>query len=125
MRTIHRRLHDYSLSIGAQHSTTSDDALVLDIKAEFPTAGYTLMTSHLLSRGQRVQQRRVRETLVSTDPDGITTRWCYSIQRHRYNVYAPLALWHIDGLHKLIRSVNCRFSASQLLPGFNLDIIMS
>ncbi len=105
-RTVHRRLEEYNFSVSALYSQISDaelDALINDVKQQFPSCGYTMMAGHLLSRGYRVQQIRVRAALVRADRDGVATRWCYAVQRRTYNVYGPLALWHIDGHHKLIR----------------------
>ena len=105
-RTIHRRFQEYGLSVSSQYSSLIDsdlDILVSEIRKDFPNCGYTMMMGHLLSRGHRVQQTRVRAALIRADPDGVTTRWCSSVQRRTYNVYGPLALWHIDGNHKLVR----------------------
>ena len=48
-------------------------------------------------------RRTVRESLARVDPDGIALRWAYTVQRRTCNVNGPNALWHIDGLHALIR----------------------
>ena len=39
------------------------------------------------------------------DPEGVLLRalTINTVNRRKYQVYAPLALWHIDGNHKLIR----------------------
>lgn len=37
------------------------------------------------------------------DPQGVAVRWLRLTPRRQYNVSGPLALWHIDGNHKLIR----------------------
>ena len=84
-------------------SDTELDQIIQQIRTEFPNCGYTMMAGHLLSQGYRVQQMRIREALIRLDPDGVTMRWFSSIQRRSYQVYGPMALWHIDGLHKLIR----------------------
>ena len=63
------------------------------------------MQGHLLSLGHRVQQTRIRESLMRVDPEGIVSRWITSIRRHTYSVAAPNSLWHVDGNHKLIRCV--------------------
>ena len=54
-----------------------------------------------------VQRSRVMETLRLVDPAGTI---CHGlginiIPRRVYSVPAPVALWHIDGNHKLIQSV--------------------
>lgn len=61
------------------------------------------MQGHLLHEGHRVQQYRVRDSLFRIDPEGISIRWASTVQRRTYTVPSLLALWHIDGNHKLIR----------------------
>ena len=50
-----------------------------------------------------VQRKRVRSSLVRIDPVGRSLRWFDTIGRRVYSVRAPNSLWHIDGLHCLIR----------------------
>jgi len=57
---------------------------------------------HVRSKGLRVQWERVRQSLLRTDPLGVHQRCRESIRRLVYRVPGPLALWHIDGNHKLI-----------------------
>ena len=57
----------------------------------------------LQSQGHRVQRERLRQSLIRTDPLGVLQRWTVAVRRRKYNVNSPLALWHIDGNHKLIR----------------------
>ena len=59
--------------------------------------------SQVKSRGQRVQQMRVRASMRRTDPEGTILRWFDVTERREYKVSGPNALWHIDGNHKLIR----------------------
>ncbi len=64
IRTVRRRMSDFGLSIRAQYSLITDtelDALVSEIQLQFPMCGNRQMQGHLLSRGFRVQQSRVRE----------------------------------------------------------------
>ena len=63
------------------------------------------MQGHLIARGLRVQQYRVRESQRHVDPCGSVMRRLKSIHRREYRVSGPLALWHIDGNHKLIRYI--------------------
>lgn len=81
------------------------DDLVKSISHEFPNCGYKTMRGHLFSRGIRVQENRVRESLRRTDPEGTAIRALQLRVTHRrvYSVRGPLALWHLDGNHKLIR----------------------
>ena len=66
------------------------------------------MTGYLAARGVRIQQKRIRESLRRVDPEGTLMRALELnvINRRRYSVPSPLALWHIDGNHKLIRYGN-------------------
>lgn len=61
------------------------------------------MIGHLTSRGFRIQQLRVRESMRRVDPEGTIARRLFTINRRVYSVPSPLSLWHIDGNHKLIR----------------------
>lgn len=79
------------------------DAIVSQIKHEFPNCGYRLMQGHLLSRGLRVHQSRIRDSLHRVDPQGVAIRWASAVVRRKYEVFSPLSLWHLDGNHKLIR----------------------
>lgn len=106
VRTIRRRMEMYSLSVRSLYSTLSDedlDAAVRQIQQEFGFCGNRQMQGHLLSRGIRVQQLRIRESQRRVDPGGVALRRLTSINRRKYRVNGPLALWHIDGNHKLIR----------------------
>ena len=106
LSTVRRRMSEYGLSITALYSTISDeelDMLIMQIKESFPNSGYRLMQAHLCREGHRVTQSRVRDAMWRVDPEGSTLRWAQAIQRRKYSVTGPLALWHLDGNHKLIR----------------------
>ena len=66
------------------------------------------MTGHLRSRGIRIQQSKIRDSMRRVDPHGILIRALEMniINRRVYSVPSLLALWHIDGNHKLIRYQN-------------------
>ena len=83
-RTIHRRFQEYGLSVSSQYSLLVDsdlDVLVSEIRKDFPNYGYNMVMRHLLSKGHRVQQTRVRAALIRADPDGVTPRWCSYVQK--------------------------------------------
>ena len=67
--------------------------------------GYRRMTGFLRSRGLRIQQSRIREAMRRVNPAGVHLRALElrTIHRQLFQVYGTLALWHIDGKHKLIR----------------------
>ena len=108
-RTIFRRMREYGLSVGETFSAISNEELddkVTAILETFPNAGYRRVASQLTSVHKvRVPQARVRETMQRVDPQGVAQRWLRLTPRRQYNVTGPLALWHIDGNHKLIRYV--------------------
>ena len=96
------------LFLTGKYSNISDpvlDGAVKKIQGQHPGVGIRMLTGHLKSQGLNVQRERVRQSLLRTDPSGVLQRWRDSIRRRIYSVPFPLALWHIDGNHKLIRYV--------------------
>ena len=57
----------------------------------------------LKSRGINIQWYRLRESIKRIDPIRTSARWHQVVQRRKYNVAGPNALWHIDGNHSLVR----------------------
>ena len=62
-----------------------------------------MMWGHLCSYGIFVPRRRVRESLLQINPRLVELRASTTVVRRSYNVASSNALWHIDGLHCLIR----------------------
>ena len=62
-----------------------------------------MVKGYLQSKGVGVQWKRVRQSLLCTDPIGLVERWTQTIKQQQYNVKYSLSLSHIDGKHKLIR----------------------
>ena len=107
LRTTERRLQEFGISSGQFFTTIDNETLdrtVCTILRSFPSYGYRRMTGSLLSRGIKVQQVRIRESMRRVNPEGVLLRalTINTINRRKYGVYAPLALWHVDGNHKLI-----------------------
>ena len=105
VRTVRRRMTEYGLSVRATYTSISQqelDAVVARIQQQFPFCGNRQMQGHLAAQGLRIQQKRVRES-QRVDPGGCVMRQLSSINRRVYRVNGPLALWHMDGNHKLIR----------------------
>ena len=99
-------MDDYDLSIRAQYSALSDselEAIVTEIQSQFPMCGNRQMQGHLLARGHRVQQIRIREAQRRVDPQGTIIRHLHVLNRREFSVPSPRSLYHIDGNHKLIR----------------------
>ena len=106
LRTIRRRMDEYGLSVSHFYSSISEHELLRvmkDIYSSFPNCGYRMMDGHLRRRGIRVSQARIRSSIHCVDPEGVALRWRQAIKCRQYRVAGPLALWHIDGNHKLIR----------------------
>lgn len=88
------------------YSTIDDrqlDQLVTEATAQHPAIGIRMVKGYLKGKGYRIQWKRVRESLLRTDPVGLAERCRITVNRRKYNVRFPLSLWHIDGNHKLIR----------------------
>ena len=107
-RTVKRRVLEFGSSVRARYSDLTEeqlDRIVLRSLDDFPNSGYRRMTGVLLTAGHRVQQQRVRESMRRVDPNGVFLRAIEirTVRRRMYQVPGPLALWHIDGNHKLIR----------------------
>ena len=63
VRTIHRQLSEYNLSIHSTYTDLTDgelDSIASDIHKEFPMCGNKQMSGHLMSWGIRVQQQNMR-----------------------------------------------------------------
>ena len=115
VRTVRRRMSEFGLSIRAQYSTITDselDGVVHEIKTQFPMCGNRQMQGHLLSRGYRIQQSRIRDSQRRVDPEGAIIRRLHVLNRREYSVPSPRSLYHIDGHHKLIRYVWVKCTAT-------------
>ena len=91
------------LGMFSQISDGELDDFVTSAQQSHPNIGIRIVKGLLQSKGHRVQKERIRQSLLRTDPIGVMQRWSVAVRSRRYNVHSPLALWHIDGHHKLIR----------------------
>ena len=109
LRTVRRRMDEFQINMRQTYSGLADnelDDIVTEIIREFPHSGYRIVHGILFGKGINVQLARVRLAMQRCDPEGVALRWLTSLHpRCSYSVYGPQALWHIDGNHKLIRSV--------------------
>lgn len=106
LSTVRRRLSEHGIRVRNLYSNVSDtelDRAITSIQHQHPNCGYRMMSGFLAQLGHRVQQSRIREAMARTDPEGMISRWCNTIQRRQYSVFSPNSLWHIDGNHRLIR----------------------
>ena len=84
----------------------SDESLkeeIVAIKQEHPEVGEIMLTGHLRSRNIVVPRRKLRCIVREVDSAGVAARRTNSIRRRSYYSPAPNYVWHMDGLHKLIR----------------------
>ncbi|XP_065924261.1 uncharacterized protein [Magallana gigas] len=86
----------------------------------FPRAGYKTIQGFLRSESICVQRQRIRDSMHRLNPSRQTLRSMTVIRRRTYRVPSPLALWHIDGNHKLIR---WRFVVHGGIDGFSRAIV--
>jgi hypothetical protein len=106
--TVKRRISENDLFVRKRYSEISReslDSMVRQLMIDFPNCGYKRMTGLLLDAGYRIQQQRIRECMKRVNPEGVLLRALelQAIRRRNYQVSGPLALWHVDGNHKLIR----------------------
>lgn len=79
------------------------DGQVRDIKVFHPNCGSKNLLGFLASRNITVPRERLRQSLQRVDTIGVSVRRCRAVHRRVYSVSRPLAPWHFDGKHKLIR----------------------
>ena len=121
--TVKRRLRKIAgngITVQSQFCQISDeelDRLVLTQLDAFPNCGYRRMQGLLKSLGYKTPQQRMRECMRRVNPEGVVLRRLElrAVHRRRYHVSGPLALWHIDGNHKLIRYETFFISTPSLL----------
>ena len=80
------------------------------------------MKGFLMSKGFKVQWARIRDSMWRVDPTGLVLRTTQlnTVRRRKYSVPGTLALWHIDGNHKLIR---WRFVVHGGIDGFSRRVV--
>lgn len=103
--SVYRTLRRINMSTG-RFSDISDAELhniICDVKRHHPHCGEIMLMGHLRSRGIIVARQRVRSLLYHLDINGIADRRSSTIKRRQYYSPCPNFVWHIDGLHKLIR----------------------
>lgn len=120
--TLWRRVRDVE-SFQNYYTDITDNSLdqrIQNLRQNFPNSGVSMMLGHLRNQNIHVQRQRVRESLVRIDPIGSSMRWLNSVARRVYSVPGPNSLWHIDGLHALIR---WRFVVHGGIDGFSRLIV--
>lgn len=103
--TLWRRLRELGIHTSSytQISDADLDSAMSTLVRRFPNNGTTMMWGHLRSLNIVVTRSRVQESLLRVSESSVQMRQRITVQRRVYNVPAPNCLWHIDGLHCLIR----------------------
>lgn len=103
--TLYRRLDDYNIPKNncADISTNQLDEIVKEIKTNFPNDGEVMLNGHMLSRGIKVPRSSLRATIHRVDHENTVQRSSSVVNRRTYCAQRPNFVWHIDGMHKLIR----------------------
>ena len=103
--TIWRRLSSANLCV-TRFSDINDstlDSVLASITRNSPNIGIAMLTGHLRASNIYVSRERIRNSLVRLSPLNVLMRNLTTASRRRYSVPGPNSLWHIDGLHCLIR----------------------
>lgn len=103
--TLWRRISSLGLSFSC-YSDISDSELdsVVELQVRnFPRYGSIMMWGHLRSLEIYVTRQKVRDSMMRVSPEAVQWRRSTAINRRAYNVPSSNYLWHIDGLHCLIR----------------------
>lgn len=103
--TLWRRLREAGLQLSSYTalSDTELDHVMVSLVQRFPNNGTTMMWGHLRSLNVIVPRSRVHDSLLRVSEPLVRLRQRTTVQRRVYSVPAPNCLWHIDGLHCLIR----------------------
>ncbi len=101
---LHR---SFNLSLRRRFTNISDaelDERVNQVVCNNDSLGPEAVRARLFGEGLLVQRRRVRQSMLRTNPEGAACRAMSSrLHRRTYRVAGPNSLWHLDGNHKLIR----------------------
>jgi hypothetical protein len=79
------------------------DDLIRAFKQQKPESGVRYAIGYLRSHSMCIQRHRVLASMQRVDRLGHRLRERKAIQRRKYEVKRPNALWHLDGHHKMIR----------------------
>ena len=93
--TLKRKMKEYGIRKSHFYSVIEDDELdqvIVSILKDFPNSGYKKMKGLLLSRGYRVHENKIRESMGHVHPEGVLLRTLQSrpVLRRAYQVAGPL-----------------------------------
>ena len=106
-RTLYRRCEEYFICTKRERFTTvSDEDLddfIIHLVHEYSACGLRMLMGYLRWMGILIPRRKLRESLLRTDPVHNFVRQLHTIQCRTYSVPNANSLWHIDGLPCFIR----------------------
>lgn len=119
--TLYRRLEEYGIPTCdyADISLVDLDEIVKDVKCAFPNDGEVMLQGHMLRLGVKVPRSALRASIHRVDHVNTINRSSRVINRRTYTAAHPNAVWHIDGMHKLIR----RFVVHAGVDGFSRMVV--
>ncbi len=100
--TIWRRLHELGMTCSKYTKISNHelDAIISGLVQRFPLSIVIMIWGHLKSLNIIVSRAKIRDSMLRVCSDSIRSNTAI---RRKYSVPAPNCLWHIDGLHCLIR----------------------
>ena len=96
------------------------DGVMSTLVSRFPNNGVVMMWGYLRSLNIFISRSKVRDSLLRVSSHLVEVRQRTTVQRRVYSVPAPNCLWHIDGLHCLIR---WRIVVHGGIDGFSRQIV--
>ena len=103
--TIRANIRALGMSSRIKYSEISDNELdrhVREFNKRRPDSGASYLMGDLTGLGLHIQRHRVREAQRRVDQTAVHLRNHAPIQRPKYKVKRPNALWCMDGYHKLV-----------------------
>lgn len=103
--TLWRRLKEVGMPLSMYTDITDSelDGVMELLVRNFPANGIVMMWGQLRSLNIVVTRQRVHESLIRVSPTFVHHRRSHTVARRVYSVPSSNYLWHIDGLHCLIR----------------------
>lgn len=77
--------------------------MVINAVGQNDLLGPESVRAQLRSAGVLIQRRRVRASMLRTNPEAAVLRATSQRLHRRTYVAGPNSVWHLDGYHKLIR----------------------
>ena len=103
--TLWRRLTELHMPLSCYSDISEQelDCVMELLVRDFPRNGIVMMWGHLRSIGIFITRQKVHDSLMRVSPHNVQHRLSRTICRRVYSVPAPNYLWHVNGLHCLIR----------------------